>query len=363
MTDIKNNTDIQDDDFEVLTYEVKIEPHPNADRIEVAKIGDFQSIVAKKYVKDGDIVAYIPTDSIVPDELIKELGLEGKLAGGKKNRVKPIRLRGVFSEGLVRKMPNNTKIGINVAEELGIKKYHPFDKRQNLGAAKSIEQLEKFTKYDPFKIFKFQIKNIKFDPYLLKEGEEVIITEKLHGTWHCMGLCGNDLFVTSKGLGAKGLWLLDNEYNDDKIRFKLAYSWLSRLRFMQKLLNVNQVYVLGEIYGTGIQDLSYDLRKPEFKVFDILIGNPSHQNYLSWHKMNIILKLGQIESVPLLYKGPFKKEKVQELTDGQSTICSHMKEGIVIKAEPGRKDMKIGRVIQKSISEEYLLRKRGTEYQ
>ena len=111
-------------EFEVRTHPVTIEEHPNADLLELARIGDYHSIVLKGQFKDGDICAYIPEASIVPDGLIAEMGLEGKLAGPEHNRVKAIRLRGVLSQELVYPTPGRTA-GTDLTEELGITKWEP----------------------------------------------------------------------------------------------------------------------------------------------------------------------------------------------------------------------------------------------
>lgn len=94
-------------EFEAKVYRLKIEPHPNADMIELAIVGDYRSIVRKGDFKTGDLGVYIPTGSVVPEWLLKKLGLwddekgKGRLAGKDGNRVKEIRLRGILSEGLI----------------------------------------------------------------------------------------------------------------------------------------------------------------------------------------------------------------------------------------------------------------------
>lgn len=93
--------------FEVLVYPVKLEPHPNADNIELAVIGEYRSIVQKDTLEDDDLVAYIPEGSVVPEWILKKLNLWdfekniGKLAGKRGNRVKSIKLRGIMSTGLI----------------------------------------------------------------------------------------------------------------------------------------------------------------------------------------------------------------------------------------------------------------------
>ena len=112
-------------EFEVKTYQVIIEKHPDLEvtQIECARIGDFYSVVGKGQFQTGDVAAYIPENSLLPDDLIESLGLTGKLHGSKKNRVKAIRLRGVMSQGIVYKVPDVNEMGVDVTEQLGITKY------------------------------------------------------------------------------------------------------------------------------------------------------------------------------------------------------------------------------------------------
>lgn len=93
--------------FEVKVYKLKIEPHPNADAIEIAKIGDYRSIVRKGEVQDGQLVVYIPEAALVPKLVLQHIGMwdnennKGKCAGPTGQRVKAIRLRQVVSQGLI----------------------------------------------------------------------------------------------------------------------------------------------------------------------------------------------------------------------------------------------------------------------
>lgn len=83
--------------FKTEVVRLEIEPHPNADRLELARIGDYQAIVPRGQFVTGDIAAYVQEGSLVPLALLSEMGLEGRLAGPDANRVKAIRLRGVLS--------------------------------------------------------------------------------------------------------------------------------------------------------------------------------------------------------------------------------------------------------------------------
>ena len=346
---------MKDNEFQVLTYEAKILPHPNADRIELCQIGDFQSIVQKRTLNDGDVVAYIPEASIVPDGLLEQLGLTGKLSGKARNRVKAIKLRGVLSQGLIYPMPDK-KVGEDVTEELGVIKYQPAIPQQLKGRTLGAMYGKTLT---------YPIKNIKLFPNELTEDDTVVITEKLHGTWCCLGYYEDVPIVTSKGLSGKGI-VLDPE--DDNVYSNAWNKYQTLVQAVKNDLNDETFYVLGEIYGRGIQDLQYNTMNPGFRVFDIYVGKPNQGRYLELSEVFHLLQLtySQEESelihVPVLYHGPYNKEILLEYTNGQSTLGGNIREGVVVRTSPERLDSKNNRAIYKSISEDYLLRKGGSEF-
>ena len=344
-----------DNEFQVLTYEAKILPHPNADRIELCQIGDYQSIVQKRTLNDGDVVAYIPEASIVPDGLLEQLGLTGKLSGKGKNRVKAIKLRGVLSQGLIYPMPNKS-VGEDVTEELGVVKYEPPVPQQLKGRTLGAMYGKTLT---------YPIKNIKLFPNEITEEDTVVITEKLHGTWCCLGYYEDVPVVTSKGLSGKGI-VLDPE--DDNVYSNAWNEHNKLIEAIKKDIDEEAFYVLGEIYGRGIQDLQYNTMNPSFRVFDIYVGKPGQGRYLELSEVFYMLQFaysqGQTEQmhVPVLYHGPYHKEILLEYTNGQSTLGGNIREGVVVRTSPERLDSKNNRTIYKSISEDYLLRKGGSEF-
>jgi RNA ligase (TIGR02306 family) len=87
--------------FKVTAEKLVIHPHPNADALELAQVGLYRAVVPKGQYKTGDVAIYIPEQAVLPDELIEEIGLTGRLAGKDKNRVKAVRLRGELSQGIV----------------------------------------------------------------------------------------------------------------------------------------------------------------------------------------------------------------------------------------------------------------------
>ena len=96
--------------FAATVERLTIEPHHNADALELAVVGNYRAIVRKGQFQTGDLGVYIPEQSLVPDWLIKKLGLEGRLAGKQQNRVKAIKLRGVLSQGLIVPLPRRVEL-------------------------------------------------------------------------------------------------------------------------------------------------------------------------------------------------------------------------------------------------------------
>lgn len=372
--------------FEAKVCRLRIEEHPNADVLELAIVGDYRCVVRKHQFVDGSLCVYIPEQSVLPQWLIEHLGLEGKLAGKNKNRVKAVKLRGILSQGLVYPVDQvdgqpfitigpRTEIdpegymllveeGQNVAEEMGIKKYEPPIPVQMQGEVFNARGMT----------IKYDVENIKKYPNVFEEGEEVIITEKLHGTWCCFGYHPNHKdshIITSKGLSAQGLAFYINENNKNNLYLRALDG--TTIDPQGNLLDRAHeyfglelpFYILGEVYGKGVQDLGYNAETPKFRVFDIYVGSPGEGRYMSPDEVKMFCKAYQADCVPELYRGPYSKSVVEELTSGNETVSGqeqHIREGVVIRPKEERDHPEIGRVILKSVSEDYLLRKGGTEH-
>jgi len=355
-------------EFEAKVYRLTIEEHPNADALELAVVGDYRSIVRKGQFKTGDLGVYIPEAAVCPDWLIEEMGLTGKLAGKQHNRVKAIKLRGVLSQGLIYPVDPKTSLfeGDVVTELLQITKYEPPIPVHMTG--------EVFNAYG--KTISYDIENYKKYPNVLEDDELVIMTEKLHGTWCCFGYHPENPdshIITSKGMSDKGLALKVNEANENNLYIRALDSTapgpdgtggnvLDRAAGFWG--HSNPFYILGEVFGKGVQDLHYGADKPSFTVFDIYFGEPGKGRYLDAIDLQHMCDALNVESVPVIYNGPFSKEKMLEVTDGRETLSGRetcIREGVVVRPVRERRNLELGRVILKSISEKYLLRKGGTE--
>lgn len=363
--------------FEVKVYKIKIEPHPNADQIELARIGDYLSIVGKGEYVDGDLCVYIPEASLVPELVLKHIGLwdnennKGKLAGSLGNRVKAKKLRGIVSQGLIYPVeaviPNKgISNGMVYFDHLGNPHHQVIHEEQDVADILGI------TKYEPpipislrgevWAAFghcvNYDIENVKRYNSILKEGEEVVFTEKLHGTFCAFGFnTEGEKIIHSKGLGSQGFAFKTTEENKDNVYVKTTLPFLEVNYYNTEF--PDGILLMGEIFGP-IQDLSYGFKTPEFRLFDVYVGKPSQGRYLNFWEKREFAERWDIKMVPVLYVGPYNREVMVQYTNGMETLSGkalHIREGLVITPIEERQDMLIGRVILKSVSDDYLLRK------
>ena len=309
--------------------------HPNADRLDIAQVRGWRCVVGRDQFKTGEAAVYIPIDSVLPEALVKELGIEK----GYRNRVKSIKLRGEFSQGLLMKPREGWKINDDVGDALQITKWEePIP----------VEMRGVMAPRDPRFVQYTDIENIKNYPTVFTPEDNIIVTEKIHGTnWRAANFDG-DILVGSHRTNLK-----ESESN-------LYWRGATLLGVKEKLLPGEQIF--GEIYGAGVQDLTYGKAPGEIAVaiFDVMkdgkfLNYKDLQDFLEskgWSKMY----------PPMLYGGPYS-DKVIELAKGYSIIHhAQIKEGVVIKMWEETYDPKLaGRKILKAIGEQYLLRKDGSE--
>jgi len=222
---------------EVLPIE-EIQIHPNADRLELARIKGWWCAVPKDQYKVNDVVVYIPPDAVLPIELSDKIGVTKYLSKG---RVKTSKLRGVYSQGIIVDPTilqlSNYTIGEDVQELLGITKYEPSFLPSTMGGIK-IRCPSTFVQYT-------DIENYKNYPNVLTSGEEVVIMEKLHGSNCRISNINNVLYVGSHHRALQ---------EDDSILYWKA----AKLYDLQSILPDKSV-LFGEVFGKGIQKLHKEL--------------------------------------------------------------------------------------------------------
>jgi RNA ligase (TIGR02306 family) len=379
--------------FEAKVYKLAIEPHNNADTLELAVVGDYRSIVRKGQFKTGDLGVYIPEAALVPENVLFQLGLIGKLAGPQKNRVKAMKLRGIVSQGLVLQcLPDvgerTSHYVMYTDPETGVEEFRTVQEGDD------VTEFLRITKWEPpipvhmagevanafGYTVNYDIENIKKYPDVLVDDEEVVMTEKLHGTWTCLGYnpAYGDI-VTSKGMSGQGLVFKFNEANANNLYIRSLKSTEQMIdigadedtgetlydvqnvivRAYQFFSGMSSFYILGETFGKGVQDLAYGTTEPQFRVFDCYVGEPGKGRYMGYDDLVNFCKAVDVEMVPLVYRGPYSKAKLLEVTNGKETFSGkamNIREGVVVKPVQERYHPEIRRVQLKSVSDAYLLR-------
>ena len=106
----------------------EIRPIEGADNIELAIVNGWQAITKKGQHNVDEQVIIATTDAVIPLSISDDLGVTGYLRKGQ--RVRTVKLRGVYSECLIMSMDllvftENTNDGDDMMETLGVVKYEP----------------------------------------------------------------------------------------------------------------------------------------------------------------------------------------------------------------------------------------------
>lgn len=335
-------------------------PHPNADRLELAQLASmtYQFVIPKDTYHAGDLVVYFPIDSLLPPNVITALGLSGKLAGHDQNRVKTMRLRGVISQGivatpeiLVPSWDGGLKFheGQDITELLGVTKYEPplllgqegpLGRLPPLVSVYDIEGAERFV--------------AEADQYLMDQ--PVLITEKLEGSHFSASIYASGEIIVCRrrySISADHAW------------YQLAekIGLLARLPDLKREIDAtlphpsDVVTIRGEVVGPGIQANHYKLPKLHIYLFEIEVdGAP-----LGVPQYMVLIETLALDHVPTLAANVTLREwlagrSLADASNGQSVLNPAVRrKGVVIRPIVESRDERLGRVILKQRSPEYLV--------
>jgi hypothetical protein len=202
--------------------------HTNADALELFDIGGYQVVTRKGQFKAGDLAVYIQPDSVVPQteafrfiwepystpEVNNAGDTFNPAVGPRRRRITVRKFRKEWSEGLLMPLkdfsephgvPTHWREGEDVSDILGITHWEGDEVESTTGQADSRprrsrprtlkgwfyfilfklgvkgarKQMIEELAYD---IPKFDVEALKNYKYALKPGEEVVVTEKIHGS-------------------------------------------------------------------------------------------------------------------------------------------------------------------------------------
>lgn len=319
----------------VTTIE-KIEPHTNADALELVQVLGWQLVVRKGEYRVGDKIVYFPIDTVLPLELSERFSVTRYLS---KQRIRCAKLRGEPSFGLAVRPDQDWPLGENVAEYYGATKYEPPLRPQ---AGDMLPPPPLFVSYT-------DIENMRNFPSIFAPGEEVILSEKIHGTNCRIALIDGEWMAGSMEVRRKQ----PEEGVFNTYWYPLSFQSIRSL--LEDLSRTHrQVILFGEIYGSKIQSFHYGLKNTlGFRAFDLLLDG----RYMNWPDFLLLCNTYGVETVPVLATIPFDPESIKQHSEGKTTLMwenPHIREGVVVRPLKERTDPKIGRVILKYVSDSYL---------
>jgi RNA ligase (TIGR02306 family) len=345
-----------------------------ADNIELAVVGGWNAIVKKGAQTVGEHVVVATTDAVIPQNISDAIGVTSYLRKGQ--RVRTVKLRGVYSECLIipldilppmkKQYANGIgyywEEGEDLMETLGIFKYEPPVKQVQLASGKTI----KYRSNPNFGVY-YKFPNLKNVSGMFTEEDIVQITRKLHGTNARYGIVKKGKLSfwdkVKKFLRLADAWV-DYEYiygshncekGSDSQGFYSTDVWRTiaekydiKAKLWQEAKRQGStlgegLILYGEIYGAGIQkNYEYGLKDIEFAAFDIKING----EYCATEVTQVITQdLLQLPHVEVLYEGKWDQEIQDEYTFNnfiEGTKVPH--EGIVIKHVSGERQ-KVAKVI------------------
>jgi RNA ligase (TIGR02306 family) len=304
--------------------------HPNADVLSVTRIADYPVICRTEDWRPGDLAVYVPIDSVVPADDPRWEFLAGH------TRIRAKKLRGIFSMGLLTQPEPGWVEGQDVTEALGITKYEP-----------PVHFSRGESEPDPGFIPVYtDIEGLRRHPDILQDGEEVVLTEKLHGA--------NGRFVWHEGR----LWVGSHTQIKREDPGVIWWKAAEQLDLANRLPNWPGIVLYGEVYGR-VQDLRYGMAEGIALAFFDAYSIPAGR-YLDYEDFVLVTNSLGLPRVPLIHRGPWSKELLG-LAEGKTTVpgADHCREGFVVRPVVERWDDQVGRVVLKLIGEDYLLRKGG----
>jgi RNA ligase (TIGR02306 family) len=389
--------------------------HPKADSLSIVttSVGDYPIVTKLDEYKPGDMAAYIPIDTIVPD-VEKFYFLCPKHEGNiipkfeigsvpeRYRRIKAKKLRGQYSQGMLVGIPNyrndvgifaralyfvlslfailyrkipklpkwnkqwyEYKLGDSVVDIFNLTKWEE-EEEDNITGLPKEKRARGETEKKPvgWDIPYYDKEGLRKHFSSLQDGEEVILTEKIHGANAAYCHDGEKLWVRSRSFFKRDIITFTDGDNVEH-QIESTDQWWDiarRLKLEEKLKEYPFLVVFGEVAGQ-VKGFRYDSEIKDGKletclyVFDVWdIKAARYWDYDD--KVALFKKLG-LTPAPELYRGPWNKENIFQFAEGKTTTSgNHIREGFVLNVPKERFDPKMNnRLTMKLVGEGYNLQK------
>lgn len=297
--------------------------HPNADRLDLTEILGWQTITKRGEFQPGDRCVFVVIDTILPPAPWSAF-LADKKASDKPIRLRTVKLRGEFSQGLalpLSVLPEHVQgwqDGADVGGELGIKKYEKDIPAILSGEAKATFPTHIAPRTDEDNglshtdiVYSMRMEDI--DVTLKLDGSScTIIYNHAEGIVH---VCSRNLSLVENE--KNGFWRAARDLKFDKDAFFPGYD--------------GNIILQGELMGPGVQGNQLELSKPTLYLYQL---RTQHGGWFPYSQLMFHAETLGAKVVPLIVKmmaGDWTLDKLQHLADGQVLPNGKPAEGIVVR--------------------------------
>jgi RNA ligase (TIGR02306 family) len=346
--------------FKVPVVPVVLEKHENADSLSLLRVfgRDGYTAIVKTADFDGEThAAYVHAGYLVPDDGTNfadfRLFKDAKMVASKW-LVGAVRLRGIYSEGFAVPARGRAWVeGMDVAEELGVTK---FVEPEGSGH---------FAPPPAGHVPTYRVEHLREYAYLLREGERVLVHEKVDGQNIRLLLDGDTLHV-----GSHREW---EAQRPDSAFWRVVTPGVRE--FLAHLPRRAVLY--GELFG-DVRKLKYGAKPGEARLVVFDVYDRSADGFLGYDQLAALVDThgakNGVALPPLLYDGPWdpallhtpsgendQPGLILALGEGDSRIggAGHIMEGGVLRVATERFEEDLnGPVRLKLHSARYMLRKK-----
>lgn len=350
-------------EWKVIRDKIQLFPHPNADALQLGKVGPYQVVVQIGLYTDGDEVVFAPEKSVLPESLAEPF--RNYLRGKNSDRVGSVRLRGELSMGVIIPVEKATEVssdlpfGVCLSTQLGISKYEPPIPQSLSGEVMPSPDVY-LSQHD---VEQFGIYASEFT-----QDESVIVTEKIHGSQVMYYLTpGGEFGLSSKGILSRGLVIVEGDGN---LYWRAARNCLIEelMCEFREVTNSREsksgtIQFFGEVIPVqgGKWTYGIDPNRPEVRLFDIRVNGDS---------VNVTSIDGELGEklrslwVPVVSTGQYTEMNFPELCKGNELVSGegvHIREGVVVRPSVDRCASDGTRLMVKVINPKYAKKETGEE--
>lgn len=362
----------------------EVQPIPNYDKVEYARVGGWWVIVRKDQFKAGDLAIYIEIDSRVPEK-------EPFMFLEKRNfKIKTLKMCKVISQGLLMSPSDfgwnaaDLAVGDFLTEKLGITYADAEDNKRKAPSADKYKKMaqrngklfskplfrwlmrrdwgkkllfifygrKKDTRTWPAWVKKTDEERCQNMPWLFSNSsdEEWIASEKIDGTSTTFTMKGfgrkREFYICSRNVvfdkPDKKCYYETNVYTEMAEKYDIENKMASMLDARKDVLDF--ITIQGETYGDSIQKRDYGLKEHKLMVFNLIFGFKNGEvKRFNPIEMTNFLEEYCIPCVPIIdehFKLPKTCAELLQLAGGASKIDGEMREGLVFRSLDGERSFK-----------------------